>query len=95
MIQCEGCELCEIGPDGQRTFKCNPFSNIKEPECLAKWQLIRLDMLLASYQQMLSFYSQLAPMQNKLMKYMNKELEDMDESERWKVDEDEEGNDIA
>ena len=90
MIQCKDCELCETGPDGQRTFKCDPFSNIKEPHCIAKWQLIRLDMLLASYQQMLRFYSQLAPMQNKLMKYMNRELEDLDESERWKVDEDEE-----
>ena len=93
MIQCKDCELCETGPDGQRTFKCDPFSNIKEPHCIAKWQLIRLDMLLASYQQMLRFYSQLAPMQNKLMKYMNRELEDMDESERWKVDEEEEEND--
>ncbi len=46
MIQCTQCELCEVGPDGRRAFKCDPFSNIKEPECVAKWQLIRLDMLL-------------------------------------------------
>jgi len=31
MIQCKDCEFCEIGPDGQRTFKCDPFANIKEP----------------------------------------------------------------
>lgn len=89
MIQCKDCELCEFGPDGRRTFKCDPFTNIKEPECIAKWQLIRLDMLLASYQSMLKWYDKLAPVQNKLMKYMKKELEDMDESERWKVEEDE------
>ena len=90
MIQCKDCELCEFGPDGKRTFKCDPFSNIKEPECIAKWQLIRLDMLVASYQSMLRWYDKLAPVQNKLMKYMKKELEEMDETERWKVDEDEE-----
>lgn len=90
MIQCKDCELCEFGPNGKRTFKCDPFSNIKEPECLAKWQLIRLDMLVASYQSMLKWYDKLAPVQNKLMKYMKKELEEMDETERWKVDEDEE-----
>lgn len=89
MIQCKDCELCEVGPDGKRTFKCNPFANIKEPECIQKWQLIRLDMLLASYQSMLKWYDRLAPMQSKLMKYMKKELDDIDESERWRVDEDE------
>jgi len=48
MIQCKDCEFCEIGPDGRRSFKCDPFLNIKEPECIAKWQLIRLDMLVAT-----------------------------------------------
>lgn len=94
MIQCKDCELCEMGPDGRRTFKCDPFTNIKEPECIAKWQLIRLDMLVASYQRMLSFYGKLAPLQSKIMKYMQKELEDLDETERWKLDaEDEEQED--
>ena len=68
MIQCKDCELCEIGPDGQKTFKCDPFSNIKEPECIAKWQLIRLDMLVASYQGMLKWYGKLAPIQDKFFK---------------------------
>jgi len=86
MIQCKDCELCEIGTDGQRTFKCDPFSNIKEPECLAKWQLIRLDMLVSSYQKMLQWYGKLAPIQDKLLKYMNREIEDIEDSERWKQD---------
>jgi hypothetical protein len=81
------CELCELGPDGRRTFKCDPFSNIKEPECLAKWQLIRLDMLVAAQQHMLKWYGKLAPLQDKIFKYMQRELEDMDESESWKLDE--------
>ena len=88
MIQCKDCEMYEDGEDGKRTFKCDPFSNIKEPECLAKWQLIRLDMLVASYQSMLQWYGKLAPIQDKLFKYMEREIEDIDESEKWKVDDD-------
>jgi len=93
MIQCADCEYCEIGPGGQRTFKCDPFVNIKEPECLAKWQLIRLDMLLASYRGMLKWQERLAPLQDKIFKYMQHEIEDIDESENWKVGDDEELDD--
>lgn len=89
MIQCKDCEFCVTGANGQRTFKCDPFVNIKEPECIAKWQLIRLDMLLASYQHMLRSQSKFAPLQDKILKFMSRELEDMDESDRWKIDEDE------
>jgi len=87
MIQCSDCELCEIGPDGRRTFKCDPFSNIKEPECIAKWQLIRLDMLVASYGRMLRWQKKMEPLQDKIFRYMQREIEDIDESEQWKVDE--------
>ncbi|GAF69753.1 unnamed protein product, partial [marine sediment metagenome] len=66
------------------------FTNIKEPECIAKWQLIRLDMLVASYQQMTRWYGKLAPMQDKIFKYMKREIEDIDESEQWRLDDDEE-----
>ena len=90
MIQCENCEYCENEADGQRIFKCNPFVNIKEPECLAKWQLIRLDMLVASYQEMLKFQTKFSPLQDKILKYMKREIEDMDESDNWKIDEDDE-----
>ncbi|UCC22740.1 MAG: hypothetical protein JSW23_01335 [Planctomycetota bacterium] len=87
MIQCKDCELCETGPDGRRVFKCDPFANIKEPECISKWQLIRLDMLLAGHQQTLKWYAKLAPLQDKIFKYMKREIEDIDESERWRQDE--------
>lgn len=86
MIQCKDCELCEVGPSSQRIFKCDPFSNIKEPECIAKWQLIRLDMLVASYQGMLKFYHKLSPLQDKIFKYMQREIEDIDESDKWKLE---------
>ena len=97
MIQCKDCELCETEPDGKKTFKCDPFANIKEPECIAKWQLIRLDMLVASYQSMLRWYGKLAPIQDKLFRYMEREIEDIDESERWKLpseDEDEQEDNL-
>ena len=88
MIQCKDCELCKSDPNGKRSFLCDPFSNIKEPECIAKWQLIRLDMLLANYQGMLLWYKKLAPLQDKLFKFMQREIEDIDEAESWKLDED-------
>ena len=90
MIECKD---CEIGSDGRRTFKCDPFVNIKEPECIAKWQLIRLDMLAATYQAMLKFQEKMAPLQDKVLKYMQREIEGMDESDRWKLEDEDEGQD--
>jgi hypothetical protein len=93
MIQCKDCELCEIGADGRRTFKCDPFTNIKEAECIAKWQLIRLDMLVAGYQEMLRWQARFAPLQDKIFKYMQREIGEIDESDRWKLeDENEDGS---
>jgi hypothetical protein len=90
MIQCEQCEFCSAGPDGRKVFKCDPFSNVKEPECIGKWQLIRLDMLLATYQDMVKWYGRLAPLQDKIFKYVQREISDIDESDQWKLDQDEE-----
>ena len=90
MTQCKDCKYCNITPDGKRTFACDPFINIIEPECLQKWQLIRLDMLVSSYQSMLRFYEKMSPMQNKMFKYMEREMDDIDEAEKWKVDDDNE-----
>ena len=91
MIQCKDCEFCQTGPNGRKIFKCDPFANIKEPECIAKWQLIRLDMLVAGYQGTLKFQEKLAPLQDKILKFMKREIEDIDETERWKLsDEDQE-----
>ena len=93
MIECKDCEFCEIGSDGRRTFKCDPFVNVKEPECIAKWQLIRLDMLAATYQAMLKFQEKMAPLQDKILKYMQREIEGMDESDRWKLEDEDEDQD--
>ncbi len=90
MIQCKDCEFFHTTEDGRKSFSCDPFSTIKEPECITKWQLIRLDMLLASYNAMLSWQQQLAPLQDKIFKYMKREIEDIDESDKWKTDEEDE-----
>jgi hypothetical protein len=89
MIQCKDCEYFEMGDDGRKVFKCDPFSNIKEPECINKLQLLRLDMLLATYRGMQNWQQKMAPMQDKLFKYMKRELNDVDEADQWKYDEDE------
>ena len=47
-------------------------------------------MLLASYQGMLKWYGKLAPLQDKLIQYMQREINDLDEADRWKIDEQEE-----
>lgn len=88
MIQCKDCEFYDQTPDGRRTFKCDPFTTIKESECLAKWHLLRLDMLLAGFRGMTSFQEKIAPMQDKIFKYVERELEDIDESEKWKAPDD-------
>lgn len=90
MIQCKDCEFCQVDSQGRKGFSCDPFTNVKEPECIAKWQLIRLDMLIASYQGMLKWYGKLAPLQDKIIQYMQREINELDETESWKLETDEE-----
>jgi hypothetical protein len=87
MIQCKDCELYRQEPDGRRVFLCDPFNNVKEAECLAKWQLLRLDMIAATQNSLAAAQAQMAPIQDKIMKYIKRELEDIDESDKWKIDE--------
>ena len=89
MIQCQDCELFRRGPDGEVCFACEPFRNIKEPECLAKWQMININQMVASYQATLDYYRRLAPMQEKMFKFMEREVDDVNEAEKWKTDDDE------
>jgi len=42
---------------------------------------------------MLKWYGKLAPLQDKIVKYMQHEIEDIDESDRWKLDEEDEDED--
>jgi hypothetical protein len=86
MIQCKDCEFYEQDELGQRIFRCDPFKNIKEPECLMKWQLLRLDLLLKQHQSTLAWQQKMSPMQDKIFKYIQRELDDMDDADRWKFD---------
>ena len=90
MIQCQDCEHYHKGANGEISFRCDPFSTIKEPECLQKWQLIKINQMVASYQATLEYYRKLAPMQEKMFKVVERELNDMDEGEKWKVEDDDE-----
>lgn len=94
MIQCKDCEFCEMDESGQVSFACNPFTNVKEPECLTKHQLLRLEMMTRAYMQTVSAYKKIAPMQQKLYRHMSRELDEMDEADNWKrADEEDEPDD--
>jgi hypothetical protein len=84
MIQCEDCEYFQRGPDGAVVFSCDPFSTVKEPACLTKWQLLKLESLVRAYQATLAVYQKLAPMQEKMFRHMEREIDDMEESESWR-----------
>ena len=94
MLQCSECELADVGPQGEVRLRCNPFLNIKEPECLQKWQLMKLEALLQAYGATLAQYRRLAPLQEKMMKYMEHEIDDISEADKWKAEwnEDEDEN---
>jgi hypothetical protein len=90
MIQCSECEFFRRGPKGEVSFACDPFSTIKEPECLAKWHLLKINQLVAGYQATLRYYDKFAPMQEKMFKLMEHEIDEMSESEKWKSFDEEE-----
>ena len=87
MIQCEQCEYYHRGEKGEVSFSCDPFRTIKEPECLEKWQLIKINQMVSAYQATLAYYRKLAPMQEKMFKVMEREIDDMNEGDKWKVEE--------
>jgi hypothetical protein len=89
MIQCQDCEFFVRDESGRIMLRCDPFSTIKEPACLEKWQLLRLDGLLQAYQTTLRWYQKLAPLQEKMFDYMRREMEDLDEADRWKYTDEE------
>jgi hypothetical protein len=93
MIQCKDCEFCEISADGQVSLKCNPFADIKESECLLKWQLLRLDLMTRAYMATIAEYKRIAPMQEKLYRHMTREVDEADEADKWKHQDDEDADD--
>jgi len=88
MIQCKDCQFFHRGESGEISFTCDPFANIVEPDCLAKWQLIKMNEMVAGYRATLNYYRKLAPMQEKMFKVVERELDDMSEGEKWRVDDD-------
>lgn len=86
MIQCTQCEFFVQGANGQFGMTCNPFATIKEPECLAKLQLVKLDMMVSAYQATIRMYERLAPLQEKMFKHMQREIQEMDEADSWRTD---------
>ena len=90
MMQCSECEFCRRDERGNVGLACDPFATIKEPECLQKWQLVTTRQMVQAYQATLHYYEKLAPMQDKLFRAMERELDDIDEAEKWKQDGDDE-----
>ena len=96
MLQCNGCEFFRLRPDGSPQLLCDPFSTIKEPECLLKWQLVRLNVLTQSHQATLDMYRRLAPLQERMFKHMERELDEAEEGDQWKyADEEDDDNDSS
>ncbi|GAG38286.1 unnamed protein product [marine sediment metagenome] len=93
MIQCKDCEFYRRGPDGSPQLTCDPFSTIREPECLTKWQLIQLNTLAQSHQATLDLYRRFAPLQEKMFRQMEREIDEAEEADRWKQRNDEDEDD--
>jgi len=98
MLQCSQCEFFVRGPGNQVGFRCDPFSTIKESECLIKWQLIKAGELahhmvrmVQAYEATVKMYERLAPLQEKMFRHMEREIDDYDEAEQWKYGSLEEG----
>jgi hypothetical protein len=47
-------------------------------------------MLVSGHQQLLKWYAKLAPLQDKIFKYMEREIEDLDEADRWRIEDEDE-----
>jgi len=93
MIQCKDCQYFHRNERGEIAFTCDPFTNIVEPECVAKWQLIKINQMVTSYQATLEYYRKLAPMQEKMFQVMEREIDELNEGEKWKIAEEEEEED--
>lgn len=84
MIQCKDCEFFEPDAFGNPGFRCDPFRNVVEEACLAKWQIIQLNQMLAAHQASTAFQQKLAPLQEKMFKIVSKEVDELEEGESWK-----------
>jgi hypothetical protein len=93
MVQCKECEFfTRDEATGRIMLACDPFQTIKEPACLEKWQLLRLDSLLQSYHTTLRLNQKFAPMQEKMFEFLKREMNDADDSDSWKRSDDDQEN---
>lgn len=97
MLQCEACEYFDRDSAGRPVLRCDPYQNIKEPACLSKHQLVKLESIAQSHQSTLDMYRRLAPLQEKMMRHVEREIDEVDEADRWKYEgqEEDRGDDDA
>lgn len=88
MLRCQDCEFFRKLSDGSPELLCDPFSNIKEPECLHKWQISQLGVIAQSHKATLEMYRRLAPLQEKMFRHMEHEIDEAEEADRWKLQDD-------
>ncbi len=93
MIQCKDCEFFDRAPNGAAILRCDPFSTIKEPDCLRKWHLLRLDAMARVSQATAAMNERLAPLQEKMIRFMEREMDDSDDADAWKYGIDDEEDD--
>ena len=93
MIQCQDCEFFHREPNGAVRLTCDPHATIKEPECLLKWQLVRINVMVESHQATLDMYRRLAPLQEKMFRHMEREIDDAEQADTWKYESDDENDD--
>lgn len=84
MLPCEHCEFAEQLQPGKIVLRCNPFTNVKEEACLLKWQLLKIDTMVQAYQATIQMYQRLAPLQEKMLRQIQREVDDIDEADFWK-----------
>ncbi len=93
MMPCENCEFAEQLQPGKIVLRCNPFTNVKEEACLLKWQLLKIDTMVQAYQATVQMYQRLAPLQEKMFRHIQREVDEMDEADSWKNPDDEQDPD--
>ena len=92
MLRCTDCEFFSRKPDGTPQMTCDPMSTIKEPECLAKWQLVQLTVIAQSHKATLDMYRRLAPLQEKMFRHMEREIDEAEDTDAWKYGDDDEND---
>jgi len=53
---------------------------------VGKWQLAQLQVIAESHQATLEMHRRFAPLQEKLFRHMERELDETEDADRWKYD---------